>query len=353
MKLSSLVEGRDNNFNLIRILAASGVLVTHSFALAIGTPDAEPLRQSLGITFGVIAVDVFFVASGFLVTGSLLSRKSVIQFLWARALRIYPALMVMVLLTVFGIGLYFTTNTPVEYLLDRETLRYIAKNATLLVGVGYTLPGVFEGNIAGRAVNGSLWTMPYEIRMYLSLAALWIVTQFISTRGARIFKLVVVLCAAGAGAVLIFGHFYYPIRGDFVRLSFMFYAGSAYYVLKDYVRLSWRIFVPLVIALGFSTLSKEVFFVVYGLGIAYVVLFLAYVPGGLLRAYNRVGDYSYGLYIYAFPVQQSVAALLPGVSVIELLSISLAIGLAAAALSWHLLEQHALKFKNHFGRLSN
>jgi peptidoglycan/LPS O-acetylase OafA/YrhL len=133
----------------------------------------------------------------------------------------------------------------------------------------------------------------------------------------------------------------------------MFYAGSAYYVLKDYVRLSWRIFVPLVIALGFSTLSKEVFFVVYGLGIAYVVLFLAYVPGGLLRAYNRVGDYSYGLYIYAFPVQQSVAALLPGVSVIELLSISLAIGLSAAALSWHLLEQHALKFKNHFGRLSN
>lgn len=86
MRLSNFTQGKDNNFNLIRMIAALAVLVTHSFALAIGTQDAEPFRQSLGMTMGAIAVDVFFVTSGFLVTASLLTRQNTIEFIWARAL---------------------------------------------------------------------------------------------------------------------------------------------------------------------------------------------------------------------------------------------------------------------------
>ena len=91
MKLSNLTEGRDNNFNLIRIVAALAVLVDHSFALAIGTADARPflINSSLNISF--LAVDIFFVTSGFLVTASLLTRQNTMEFVLARALRIYPA----------------------------------------------------------------------------------------------------------------------------------------------------------------------------------------------------------------------------------------------------------------------
>ena len=98
MKLSDFTSGRDNNFNLIRIIAALAVLVTHSFALATGTSAAEPFQKTLGMTIGSIAVDIFFITSGFLVTGSLLTRKSFIdfiEFVWARVLRIFPALLVM------------------------------------------------------------------------------------------------------------------------------------------------------------------------------------------------------------------------------------------------------------------
>ena len=80
MKLSQLAQGRDNNFNLIRILAALAVLATHSFTLATGRPETEPLRGRLGLTIGSIAVDIFFITSGFLVTASLLNRRSIIDF---------------------------------------------------------------------------------------------------------------------------------------------------------------------------------------------------------------------------------------------------------------------------------
>ncbi len=103
MRLSNFTDGRDNNFSLIRIIAAFAVLITHSFALAIGTGEAEPFQKFLGMTMGTIAVDIFFITSGFLVTSSLLTRQSVIEFVWARVLRIYPALLVMLCLTVFGL----------------------------------------------------------------------------------------------------------------------------------------------------------------------------------------------------------------------------------------------------------
>ncbi len=106
MKVADLAQGKDNNFNLIRIIAAYAVLVQHAFPLALGPKTVVPLEVSLGVTIGMIAVDVFFMTSGFLVTASLLARKSTVEFVWARVLRIFPALFVMLMLTVFGLGLY-------------------------------------------------------------------------------------------------------------------------------------------------------------------------------------------------------------------------------------------------------
>ena len=348
MKLSNYTEGRDNNFNLIRIVAAFAVLITHSFALAIGTGTAEPFRDSLGMTMGSIAVDVFFVTSGFLVTGSLLVRQSMLEFLWARALRVFPALLVMVLLTVFALGPIMTSWPLASYLADSQTYVYLVKCATVVSGVVYNLPGVFDDNPFKHAVNGSLWSLPYEIRMYAILAVAWAAWRVTKRAGLRMFAATVVTAAVSAGLFVIARHFLRSSDDQFATLFFMFFSGAAFYVLRERITLSRSYFWCCVIALVSSMVNIHAFFLVYMLTIGYTVLYLAYIPSGFVRVYNRVGDYSYGVYIYAFPVQQSVVALTPGISVALLCCISAFVTLLFAALSWHLIERRALGFKTRF-----
>lgn len=349
MKLSNFTQGRDNNFNLIRIVAALAVLITHSFALAIGTGKAEPFRESLGMTMGDSAVDVFFITSGFLVTASLLTRQSVIEFIWARVLRIFPALLIMLLLTVFGLGVFFTSLPIQSYLSDSRTYIYLVKCATLITGVDDNLPGVFHGNPYKYSINGSLWMMPYQIRMYAILAIIWVALRIKKRIRLRTFELAIVTGAIVAGVLVIAYHFYLLADSPFVRLFFMFFSGAAFYVLKERITLSRLLFWLFLITLLLSAIAnKHAFFFVYALTIAYVVFYIAYIPSGRIRKYNLVGDYSYGVYIYAFPVQQTVAALVPGVSVFAMLLISASATLFLGVLSWHLLERRALGLKRLF-----
>ncbi len=346
MKISNFTQGRDNNFNIIRIAAALAVLITHSFVLAIGSGDAEPFREKLGMTIGSIAVDVFFITSGFLVTASLFSRKSTIEFIWARFLRIFPALLVMVLLTVFGLGVFFTSMPLESYLADSKTYIYLLKCSTLITGIVYNLPAVFDGNPYKNAVNSSLWTLPNELRMYAILASVWIALRITKSNRLRNFELAIVIAACIAGGAVMTIHFFFRTEWQFAKLFFMFFSGAAFYVLKERITLSHSYFWLFVVALCVSAIAnKHVFFTIYTLTVAYVLFYLAYVPSGLVRKYNQVGDYSYGVYIYAFPVQQSVAALIHGVSVWPMILISGTVTLLFAVFSWHFLERRALGLK--------
>ena len=349
MKLSNFTQGgRDNNFNLIRVIAALAVLISHSFPLAIGTGAAEPFGQILGMSMGGIAVDIFFITSGFLVTASLLTRQSIIEFIWARVLRIFPALLIMLILTVFGLGAFFTSLPLPSYLVDSGVYNYFLKCATLVSGVGKSLPGVFDNNPFKNSFNGSLWTIHYEVAMYAILAVIWVTFRTIERR-ANLFQLTIVTCSLVAGILVIAFHFYIPTGSKILtilKLFFMFFSGAAFYVLKEHIPLSRRLFWLCVFTLLASIIiNKDAFFVVYVLTIAYVLFYVAYVPSGLIRKYNLAGDYSYGIYIYAFPIQQSVAELFPGVSVLSMISISAPAALLLAALSWHFVERRALGLK--------
>jgi peptidoglycan/LPS O-acetylase OafA/YrhL len=312
LQLSNFAHGKDNNFNLIRILAALAVLVTHSFAL---TGQAEPLREQFGMTLGSIAVDIFFIASGFLVTASLLNRQSAIDFFWARVLRIYPALLITLLLTILVLGPLFTTLPLSAYFHDSKVYTYLIKGVVLLGGLSYTLPGVFADNPYKDAVNGSLWTMPYEVRMYAMLAVAWLILRPLKASRARNFQLATLLAFATSGIVVLVEHGTDGKAGQFERLFFMFFTGAAFYTLRSRIVMSGKIFWPCLAALCAAAVAgKQVFFVAYIASLAYLLFYLAYRPGGAIRRYNLVGDYSYGTYIYAFPIQQMVAALMPGVS---------------------------------------
>ena len=344
-RLSDYVGSRDNNFNLLRFLAAFLVLVSHAYALSTGDPGTEPLRQALGTTPGGIAVDTFFITSGFLVTASLLARKSVWGFVTARALRIYPGLLVAVLLTTVVAGLFYGSLPMGEFLMSRGTWSYIVHNSTLFLGVKYMLPGVFELTPYAKAVNGSLWTLPFEVRMYAGLALLWVVVGMIGRDQPRRFAGAVTVVAVAA--LLLHLSWTGPRYHDFgAMLTAAFFAGAAAYVRRDRIPMSWGVFGACLAAIGVSAWHADLFFFVYTLTLPYVVLFFAHVPEGSIRQFNRLGDYSYGLYIYGFPVQQALAASFPGISPLALLAGSAPLTLALAVLSWHLIEKRALAWKD-------
>ena len=347
MMLSKYTNSRDNNFNLIRFIAASLVLYSHSFPLS--GISGEPFVKYLGISGGEIAVDVFFISSGFLIASSFFNRNNIGVFIWARILRIYPALIVAVLFCTFVVGLFFTKELWPSYLNDSVTHKYLFKNATLFFGVEYTLPSVFNDNPYKDAVNGSLWTLPFEVKMYVYLAVIGVLLnylkEFIRHPLIKISFLVIAICAI---SIYIYNYFDSSSKDPFSRLFSMFFIGVAFYLWRDNISMSLKLFIVFFTILSISTINKGSFFVAYSILLPYLIFYVAYVPGGWIRNYNKFGDYSYGIYIYAFPVQQSVAAIIPNVSLIHMVSISFAVTFVLSFLSWHLIEKRALKFKSSY-----
>lgn len=348
-KLSTYTKSRDNNFNLLRFIAASFVLYTHSFVLTTGKIEAEPLKLSLGITWGSIAVDVFFITSGFLIANSFFSRNNILAFTWARLLRIYPALIVATAFCTFVIGLAFTTSTKIDYLSNIETYRFFLKNSSLLLGVEYYLPNVFSSLPYKGAVNGSIWTLPYEIKMYILLAIIGTVLNFSQKKLNRQLLNISFLCIAIIAVIVnIINHFNTLLSINFMQLFSMFFVGAAIYTSQNNIYLSSRVFFFLLILLALSLFHKNVFFVTYCIFIPYLVFYLAYVPAGKIRLFNKVGDYSYGIYIYAFPVQQSIIALIPDISISAMILLSFVVTFILSFMSWHLIEKKALTMKNFY-----
>jgi len=346
--------GRDNNFNLIRLIASGSVLVSHSWSLT-GTPG-EPFERFAGFSFGHMGVDVFFVVSGFLVTGSLLGRGTLGSFLRARALRIFPALVASAFGAALVIGPFVTTLPLGRYFADAGTWRYAFQNSTTWPwGVRWVLPGVFAGLPGGNAVNGALWSLPWELTMYAMLTvlgALALRTPPLLTR-PRLQAAIV-----GLAAVATIGHglneaFAFSQRFEVVqalRLVALFFSAGALYLFRDRVPLSPVLFIASAVVLFGSLAVKGLALALYPAALVYAVVWLALVPGGVVRRYNRLGDYSYGFYLWQFPIQQWIVLRRPATTQPELLLYSLPAALALAVLSWHLVESPALSLKDRRAR---
>lgn len=343
MKLSDYATGRDNNFNLVRFVAAFAVLWSHSFALSI---EWEPWIDFIHYTPAGIAVDVFFVTSGFLVTASLLRLQGFGKFVRARALRIFPALFVMSSLLTFVLGPWFTTLPLSDYFTESETWKFWVKNATVLFGLKFKLDGMFVDNPMDRVVNGSMWTLKYELYCYLTLAIAWWLTTFSKSDSLRLFTRIVVAGTAG----LLAGFWWQHATGgrhwhDF-RLFYMFFCGAVFWIHRARVPMHAGLFAAMVGVLTLGVIQPAYFFWVYPPTVAYIVLWLAYVPGGFLRGFNRLGDYSYGVYIYAFPVQQALVASFPTMDPVFVFFWAALITLPLAILSWHFVEKPMLARKD-------
>ncbi len=342
-RLVDVAHDRSNNFHLLRLLAATAVLFSHSFPLATGDISIEPLRRLIGCTPGSIAVDLFFLVSGLLVTISLVKRNSAADFARARFFRIWPALTVALLISVLVLGPAFTTLPIVDYLASFRTWRYLGQNLVLLHGIIYRLPGVFLHNPAPEAVNGSLWTLPSEIRCYLWLLAGWWVLRRLG--GAAYFKYLV-----GAVWLALFAWHVHSLanvtlENSPARMYLMFCTGAALYLFRSAVTLSsrWLAVGLVAVVLAAVTGSGLLFGLAYTVVIPYAMLCAAYLPSGWVLKFNRFGDYSYGTYIFAYPVQQSLMASLPSLGIAGLFFASLGITTVLAVASWHFIEKPAMR----------
>jgi peptidoglycan/LPS O-acetylase OafA/YrhL len=331
-------QGRDNNYHLIRFIAAALVIVAHSYYLS-ASGGKEPLRALTGYKhFGEVGVQIFFLISGFLVTKSFLSRRDVFGYLEARALRIFPALIVAVALTVLVIGPLATTVPLGEYFSDENTIQYFLNNTTLKMMESF-LPGVFLHNPYPRVVNGSLWSLFPEVRLYLWVA-LFGVLGILSAR--RAFNHALILC------LLLYVYFpgVFHVWGYSLhaQVAGYFALGAFCYVNRDVVPIHGSIAVVLTAAA--LVLHGTAYFPrLFDLAVSYGVLFCAYSPSGWIRRFNAYGDYSYGAYIYAFPVQQLIASVLPHITALPMLAGSFVLTMPLAMCSWHFIEKPSLAAK--------
>jgi peptidoglycan/LPS O-acetylase OafA/YrhL len=341
--------GRDNNYQLIRLVAASMVVFAHSFFLST-SGTSEPLRAFTGYKhFGELGIQVFFVISGYLVTKSFLARGDLASYLEARVLRIFPALIVAIAFAVIVIGPMATTLPTSEYFAREETRSYFLNNVTLVREV-YELPGVFAGTPYPKTVNGSLWSLFTEIRMYLLVALLGTLGLFAPRRRFdAALVLCVLLCVYFPEVSQFLRHLFNSIFVDF-RLPIYFAFGTICFVNRDHVPVHWLLLVGLAL-LALVLHATSLFPIAFDLAVCYGVLFCAYVPSpSWIRGFNRIGDYSYGLFIYAFPVQQLIATRNPTITALPMLALSFAFTLPLAMLSWHVIEKPCLAAKGKLSR---
>lgn len=334
--LASYMGGRDNNLNLIRMLAAVAVLASHSYPLSLGAENYGPVHHVLGVTAGTLAVSIFFVLSGLLITQSF-EKRTLKEFTVARVLRLFPGLAAALLLTVFILGPVVTSLTLGEYFTHFKTFTYFIRNITLFSDQS-KLPGVFEALPYPRAINGSLWTLYGEVLCYIGVVIFGL-AGLLSGK-LRIF---LAFCVFAIYYVILksapefFPNDVHSISG----LMLPFFIGIIFYKFRDHIRLNLvftSVFLICLIVLRKTEFYYEIFCVLS----AYLLFYAAYVPAGIIRRYNRMGDYSYGYYIYAFPVQQLVVYWLDPLAPLALIFIAGILTLFLAVLSWHFIESPAL-----------
>lgn len=300
MQLYEVSNDRNNNLNIIRFIAAIMVIYAHAYALSIAEKD--PLSNVVRgqISFGSLAVSIFFFFSGFLICCSVMKNRSLYKFFKGRIIRIFPPLIAVVFFCVFILGSFVTELTISDYLTNKQTYLYLTNIIFIL---RHNLPGVFESNIYGRVVNGSLWTLPVEFFCYvvcivmykmgileekkmkytLPFWGLLFIASYVSFKEYPLFQSVLVPCS-------------------------MFYMGMLYCIYRQYIHLFLSVAILCVIGIilsaliGIMRISNLLF-------LPYLLSYLAFGTKLKMSNFGKKYEISYGVYLCAFPIQQLIVML--------------------------------------------
>ena len=322
-----------NNFNLLRLFAALLVLYGHGYDLQGQAPPSF-LNHLLGL-------HIFFAISGYLIVSSWQNDPHLIRYLWRRSLRIFPALAFAVLLSILVLGPLMTTLDSNVYWGHSFVTNYLYN---ILLYMSYNLPGVFSDNILPHSVNGSLWTLPVEFFMYITVALLgmfcmnnrWLCLVFLT------FWLTLSLGwdSFGFGNYVVYGTLMKPLTS----LAAFFWAGvciNRWNIDRNFSLNSFAI-VLIIWIFSFQLPTLELLLQYFTLPL--LVVCFGNNACGRLNIFNKA-DYSYGVYIYAFPVQQILVAEFPALPILGSIAICTLLTFILAAFSWHAIEKPLLRFK--------
>lgn len=335
-------EHRNNRFDFLRLLAAWLVLFSHSYPIG-GWPQNEPLINLIKFdSFGGLGVCIFFVLSGYLVTQSLERSQWLPVFAWRRIIRIYPALIAACIFCIVVGGLWLTPLGLAEYFTHPQTWQYLWTATGW--DIRYSLPLVFAENPYPHAVNGSLWSLPYEIQCYIVLALISLAPIAIRWKALTIF---IVLLMAWFTRPDSYGVFERHIGLNYfdIKLGLLFSLGAVLSSWRDRIHLHGAYGIAFLVIAYFSPWMKFTMISFY-MGFAMVVLWLALYGRWLPVIPEKMGDWSYGTYLYGFPVQQTLAFLgVQAYGVFVFTAASTVLTLILAAASWFIIEKPAIGLK--------
>jgi peptidoglycan/LPS O-acetylase OafA/YrhL len=349
---------RANSIGFLRFALASAVVCYH--AVLLGGVGFDPVYELTGGLYytGALGVDGFFALSGYLITASYISLQSLSTFAWHRARRIFPGYWVCLAVTAFGLPLLFGQRPSPSYFVHNslEPAAYVTHAAAGVVGaVGFgehdnpatglavtrgqqDIPGLFEENPVPQAINGSLWSLRHEVRLY-ALVGLLGALGLLNRRTALV--LFAIAWLMNFELTRRFGTLQAVAAP---RTSAHFLMGMVFYYWNPPLRARYAL--PAV-GLGVLGLAAGCYPLVAPLCMTYVIFWLAAVLP--FRTFGK-RDYSYGVYIYSFPIQQSLAAVgIPAYGFAAYLAASFGLTLIFAAASWHLVERPVLRWRRMAG----
>ena len=302
IKLSEVATSRVNNLNFMRFIAALMVIVSHCYSVVLGGAAGSYLLKLTGdrLSPGGVSVGVFFLFGGFLIARSCEHYPEPKKFFSARVLRLFPELLFVVILTTFVLGPILSTLSPAEYFTNPQTYKYLLNGALIMV---HQLPGVFTNNPSGDVINAALWTLPVEFICYILCFIGYKLTKFDK-------KKVLLLSIPVFALAVVYYVKFSPLQLSVVRAVLLFYLGVLIWVFRDHVTIS-----PV---LGLASIVLW-FVMVFGAAdnLAMLTVFpvacfcLAYGMGNHFSTFGTKFELSYGIYLWAYPIQQALAQFFP------------------------------------------
>lgn len=342
---------RNNNFDILHLLCALLVIVSHSYAL-IGLRESEPL---LRLTGSMIASDIglcgFFTISGYFILNSLMTSKNIFSYLGKRCLRIFPALVVCLVVVVAACSLFYAGDG--SYWGQKETYSFVWNNFALYP-IQWTIPGVFEDNFMAT-VNGSLWTLAPQFTLYLLIIALF----FVRKHRPVIVGLTVIALVLCLTKNIVFAHKFahtdicYMGVNSFARFA-QFFATGMLLQTRQCVRTDKARWISIGVCTSMSIVLLVARSYVHSVEILPLVMLCVSVIFIMIGemywqpmsdVFKRVGDLSYGVYIYSFPIQQMIIASIPGIAPRTIMASTVVIVLPVAFASWRIIERPMLGLK--------
>jgi peptidoglycan/LPS O-acetylase OafA/YrhL len=337
---------RPSGFDYLRLILAVAVIGWHSISVCYGEPLARSFILGPFRPLPMYIVPAFFAMGGFLVTGSFL-RNSIPVFMMLRGLRMFPALLFEVGISALILGPLLTTLPLEAYFTNRHFFSYFLN---LIAYIHFELPGVFLDLPLPRVVNLQLWTVPHELECYAAIIVLAILGV---VKRAKLFATLVVLALLTISFQEIFIEATVPPDQSITTtlLVFSFFFGVLVYVFREAMPHSRSLFVASV-ALAWTLLSHPSTMNLASIPIAYVTVFLGLLDPQRIFLVDGA-DYSYGMYIYGFPVQQALADLFENHRKWHLnVAGTLLLAGFLSYLSWTYVESTALAQKDRLLRLA-